>query len=91
MTPQVLQSYYYNVFGTDQGQVVLNDLKIMLTGAGVDSYEPVDITLPYNELAAQAATKNVWDCIDGLTIDLPRKKMSKLQLVKELWAIYKTK
>jgi len=91
MTPQVLQSYYYNVFSTDQGQAVLNDIKLLLTGSGLESYSPVDITLPHNELAAQAATKNVWDCIEGLTADLPRKKMGKRELVKELWKIYKTK
>ena len=89
ITPNVLKSYYYSVFATEQGMVVLNDIKLLLTGAGLDEYEGVDPLLPHNELASRTATRNAWDMIDGMTQDVIAEKKSFKWLVKETYRIYK--
>jgi len=89
MTPVALQSYYYSIFATEQGLVVLNDIKRILTGTSLNEYEGVDPLLPHNELAAKTATRNAWDMIDGMTQDLKEERKSFLWLVKETFRIYK--
>jgi hypothetical protein len=79
----VLQSYYYTVFAGEQGQCVLNDIKLLLTGVGVDGYEGVDPLLPAQELAVRTATRNAWDMIDGMTQDVTPKRMGFKDLVRE--------
>jgi hypothetical protein len=87
--PHVLQSYYYSVFAGEQGRVVLNDIKLLLTGVGLNGYEGVDPLLPHNELASRTATRNAWDMIDGMTQDVVAEKKSFLWLIKETIRIYK--
>lgn len=89
MTPEVLQSYYYSIFATEQGGLVLNDLKRILTGRSLDEYEAVDPTLPHHELAAKTATRNAWDMIDGMTQEIDKERKSFSWLVKETFRIYK--
>jgi len=89
ITPVVLQSYYHSVFAGEQGRVVLNDIKVLLTGVGLDGYEGVDPLLPHNELASRTATRNAWDMIDGMTQDVEAKRLSFWGLVKETIKIYK--
>jgi len=89
ITPVVLQSNYFTVFSGDAGQNVLNDIKVILTGAGLDEYEEVHHSLPHAELAARTATRNAWDMIDGFTREIPRKKLSFWWLVKETYRIWK--
>jgi hypothetical protein len=89
VTPIVLQSYYYNVFSGDQGHAVLRDIKYLLTGADIDVYEAVDPLMPYHQLAAATATRNAWDCINGMVEDLPVIKKTWLELVKETYKIWK--
>jgi hypothetical protein len=89
VAPHVLQSYYYSVFGGDEGQVVLNDIKLLLTGAGLDDYEGVDPLLPQNELASKTATRNAWDMIDGMTQGIVVKKKGFWWFIKETYRIYK--
>ena len=89
ITPVVLQSYYYSVFSTEQGQAVLRDIKFVLTGVDTDAFEAVDPALPYNELAAKCATRNAWDAINGMVETMPRKKMTFWELVKETYKIWK--
>ena len=89
MEPHVLQSYYYSVFATDQGRIVLNDIKLLLTGVGLSEYEGVNPLLPHNELASKTATRNAWDMIDGMTQDVIAEKKSFKWLVKETYRIYK--
>jgi len=89
ITPVALQSYYYSIFGTDEGTAVLNDIKILLTGSDLDSYEGVDPLLPHNELAARTATRNAWDMISGMVECVETKKPTFSWLVKETYRIYK--
>lgn len=89
LEPHVLQSYYYSVFAGEQGRVVLNDIKLLLTGAGLKDYEGVDPLLPHNELASRTATRNAWDMIDGMTQDVIAERKSFAWLVKETIRIYK--
>jgi len=89
ITPVVLQSYYYTVFASEQGQVVLNDIKVMLTGVGLKGYEGVDPLLPPQELAVKTATRNAWDMIDGMTQDVTPKGLSLKDGVKEVLKMIK--
>ncbi len=89
LNPVVLQSYYYSAFAGEQGQVVLDDIKRILTGFGVDEYEGVNPLLPHNALAAGTATRNAWDMIDGLTQDVSRKKRSLWWLFKQTVLLYR--
>jgi hypothetical protein len=89
LTPVVLQSYYYNVFAGEQGLIVLDDIKRVLTGVGTDTYEGVDPFLPHNELAANTATRNAWDMIEGMTQDVVGTKKNFWWLVKQTVIIYK--
>jgi hypothetical protein len=89
MTPAILQSCYYSIFATEQGGLVLNDLKRILTGKSLDEYEGVNPALPYNELAAKTATRNAWDMIDGMTQEVEVSRKSFSWLVKETFRIYK--
>jgi len=89
ITPVVLQSYYHSVFASEQGRVVLNDIKVLLTGVGLAGYEGVDPLLPPNELASRTATRNAWDMIDGMTQDVIAKEKSFIELVREVVRIYK--
>lgn len=89
ITPVVLQSYYYSVFATEQGQAVLRDIKFVLTGSDTDEYEAVDPSLPHNELAAKTATRNAWDAINGMVLEMPRTKISFMEMVKETYKIWK--
>lgn len=89
MTPQVLQSYYYTVFATEQGRAVLEDLKLLLTGVGLEAYEGVDPLLDPQELAVRTATRNAWDMIDGMTQGVIAEKKSFWWLLKETIRIYK--
>jgi len=89
ITPVVLQSYYYSVFAGEQGRVVLNDIKVMLTGVGLDGYEGVDPLLPPSELASRTATRNAWDMIDGMTQDVTPIPTTFMGLLKETIKIYK--
>ena len=87
--PHVLQSYYYSVFAGEQGKIVLDDIKILLTGVGLKGYEGVDPLLPHNELASRTATRNAWDMIDGMTQDVIATPKSFWWFVKETYRIYK--
>jgi hypothetical protein len=89
VTPATLQSYYYSTFAGEQGAIVLNDIKMLLTGVDIDSYEGVDPLLPPNELAARTATRNAWDMIQGFTEEVEIKRPSFWWLVKETYRIYK--
>ena len=89
LNPTVLQSYYYTVFAGEQGRVVLDDIKRVLTGVGTDDYEGVDPFLPPNELAANTATRNAWDMIEGMTQGVTGEKKSFWWLLKEAIAINK--
>lgn len=89
MTPVVLQSYYYSVFAGEQGRIVLDDIKRVLTGVGADEYEGVNPLLPHNELAAKTATRNAWDMIEGMTHEVVGEKKSIWWLLRETIIIYK--
>ncbi len=90
MNPVVLQSYYYSVFAGEQGQVVLDDIKRILTGFGVDEYEGVNPLLPHNALAAGTATRNAWDMIDGMTQGVKAEKRNLWWLFKQTIALYRS-
>ena len=89
VTPIALQSYYYSVFATEQGQVVLRDIKYLLTGTDMNEFESLDPSLPHNELAAQAATRNVWDALYGMVDRMPVKKLGFKEMLKETYKLWK--
>ncbi len=90
LSPVVLQSYYYSVFAGEQGRVVLDDIKRVLTGVGVDEYEGVNPLLPHNALAASTATRNAWDMIEGMTQGVKVEKRSLWWLFKQTVLLYRS-
>ncbi len=62
ISPVQLASHYYNVFNSESGRIVFDDLKDLMQGEQPIQWQ----SLSHAEIAARAAMKNNWEYINAL-------------------------